>query len=92
MASAAVRGRKTLGYNGISILLKMQTKSAETYFRERMGFDLWEFMLHIIRVHGLDLLPRRCSQNLDNLHQLVDAALAREQGLTQHQLSHDTSS
>ena len=69
----------------------MRTISAETYFRERMGFDLWEFVLHIIRVHGLDLLPRRCPQNLDDLHQLVDTTLTREQGLAQHQLSHDTS-
>ena len=69
----------------------MRTKFAETYFRERVRFDLWELVLHIIRVHGFDLLPRRCPQNLDDLHQLVDAALTREQGLTQHQLSHDAS-
>lgn len=69
----------------------MRIKSVKTHFRERVGFDLWEFMLHIIRVHGLDLLPRRCPQNLDDLYQLVDAALTGEQWLAQHQLSHDAS-
>ena len=68
----------------------MRTDSTEAYFREGVRFDLWELVLHIIRIHGLDLLPRRCPQNLDDLHQLVDAALTREQGLTQHQLGHDT--
>jgi len=62
---------------------------AKTHFREGVRFDLGELMLHIIRIHGLDLLPRRCSQNLDNLHQLVDATLTREQWLTQHQLCHN---
>ena len=57
-------------------------KYAKTYFREGMRFDLWEFVLHIIRVHGLDLLPRRRPQNLDDLHQLINATLAGEQGLT----------
>jgi len=90
MASAAVRGRKTWDI-GISIQAKMRTKSGKAYFREGVGFDLWELVLHIIRIHGLDLFPRRCPQNLDDLHQLVDAALTREQGLTQHQLSHDAS-
>jgi len=89
MASAAVRGRKTWD-TGISIRIKTRAISTETYFREGVRFDLRKFVLHIIRIHGLDLLPRRCSQNLDDLHQLVDAALTREQGLAQHQLRHDT--
>lgn len=45
-----------------------------------------------IRVHGLDLLPCRSTQHLDDLHKLVDTRLSREKRLTQHQLSHYTTS
>eukprot|EP00955_Chlamydomonas_euryale_P117852 366501-Chlamydomonas_euryale.AAC.33 len=34
----------------------------------------------------MDLLARRRAQHLDDLHQLVDAALTREERLPQHQL------
>lgn len=54
-------------------------------------FDLRELVLHVVGVHRLNLLPRRCSQNLDDLNQLIDSALSREEGLSQHQLGHNTS-
>jgi hypothetical protein len=44
-----------------------------------------------VRVHGLDLVPRGRSEDLDDLDELVDAWFSREKGLAQHQLSHDTS-
>lgn len=58
---------------------------------EGVRFDLRELVLHIVGVHRLDLLPRWCSQNFDDLNQLIDSALAGEEGLTQHQLGHNTS-
>jgi len=61
-------------------------------FVEGVGFDLGELVLHVIGIHCLDLLPRRCSKYFDNLHKLINATLAREQGLSKHQLGHDTSS
>jgi hypothetical protein len=57
-----------------------------------MRLDLREFMLHVVGVHGLDLLPRWRPKHLDNLNQLVNAALAGEQRLTQHQFRHNTTS
>lgn len=57
-----------------------------------MRLDLWKLVLHVIRVHGTDLVPRRSSQDLDDLDQLINSRLAREQRLTQHEFGHDTSS
>ena len=55
-----------------------------------MGLDLRELVFHVVRVHGLDLLPRRSAQDLDDLDELVNAALAREERLAEHKLRHDT--
>ena len=57
-----------------------------------MRLDLRELVLHVVRVHSLDLLARRRTEHLDNLNELVNSALAGEQGLAQHQLRHDTAS
>ena len=46
-------------------------------------FDLWELELLVIRVHLTYLLARRRAQNFDNLDQLVNATVAREDRLTQ---------
>lgn len=54
-----------------------------------MGFDLRELVLHVVRVHRLDLLAGGCAQDLDDLDELIDAALSGEEGLAQHKLSHD---
>jgi hypothetical protein len=43
-----------------------------------------------VGVHGLDLIPRRSTQDLDDLYQLVDTRLSREEGLTEHQFGHYT--
>jgi len=51
--------------------------------------DLWEFVLHVVGIHGLDLLSRRGAEDFDDLDELVDTALAGEQRLAKHQLSHD---
>lgn len=59
------------------------------HLAERVRLDLGELVLHVVRVHGPDLLASRRAQDLDDLHQLVDARLAGEQWLAQHQLCHD---
>ena len=46
-------------------------------------------MLHVIRVHGTNLLPSGRSQDLDDLDKLVDTRLSRKQRLTEHELCHD---
>ena len=55
----------------------------------RQGLDLWEPVLGVLRVHGEDLLSARCAQDFDDFDELVDAALSREDGLAEHQLSND---
>lgn len=45
---------------------------------EGVRLDLGEFVLHIIGVHRSNLFARRCAKDLDDLHQLIDARLARE--------------
>ena len=58
------------------------------HFDQRVRLDLREAVLHVIGVHRLDLLPRRRAQHLDDLDQLVDARLAREKRLPEHELCH----
>ena len=59
------------------------------YLREWVRLNLWELVFHVVGIHRLDLVSRWCTKNLDDLHQLVDPALSREKGLTQHQLRHN---
>ena len=54
-----------------------------------MWLDLRELVLHVVRVHRLDLLPRWSPEHLDDLDQLVDATLSGEERLPQHQLRHN---
>ncbi len=63
----------------------------ETNLVEWVRLDLGEFMLHVIGVHGLDLITRRRSEHLDDFHQLINSTLPRKEGLSQHQFCHDTS-
>jgi hypothetical protein len=58
----------------------------------RMSLDLGEFMIHKVGVHRLDLHPAWCPQDFDDFYQLVDSRLTAEEGSSQHQLSHDTTS
>lgn len=50
----------------------------ETYLAERMRFDLWEFVLHVVGVHGTNLLASWRTQYLDDFHKLINARLSRE--------------
>lgn len=47
------------------------------------------FITHV-RVHGPDLFPGGSTENLDDLHQLIDTRLSREERLAKHQLGHHT--
>lgn len=69
----------------------MRTQAGPAYLVERVGLDLGELVFHVVGVHRLDLLSGRRAQDLDDLDELVDAALAREEGLAQHQLGHHAS-
>lgn len=62
------------------------------HLAEGVRLDLGEFVLHVVGVHGPDLLASRRTQHLDDLDQLVYTRLAGKQGLTKHQLCHDASS
>lgn len=59
---------------------------------ERMRLDLRKLVLHVVRVHGTDLVSCGCTENLDDFDKLVDTRLTREQRLSEHELSHDTAS
>ena len=39
--------------------------------------NLGELVLHVVRVHRLDLLARRCAEDLDDLDKLVDPGRPR---------------
>ena len=58
---------------------------------ERVRLDLRELVLHVVRVHRLDLLARRRPKHLDDLDQLVDTTLSWEERLPEHQLRHNAS-
>mmetsp|Transcript_104835 Transcript_104835/g.254445 ORF Transcript_104835/g.254445 Transcript_104835/m.254445 type:complete len:282 (-) Transcript_104835:109-954(-) len=51
-----------------------------------MGLDLWELELRVVWVHGHQLFASRRAQNLDDLDQLVHAALAWEDRLSEDEL------
>jgi hypothetical protein len=46
---------------------------------EWVGFDLWEFVLHVVGVHGANLVASWSAQDLDDLDELVNTRLAWEQ-------------
>ena len=58
----------------------------EPYLVPRVCFDLWELELCVVGVHFTDLLLGGRAQDLDDLHQLVHAAVSREDGLAEEQL------
>lgn len=81
-----MRGRKT--YKRLSDTPRGRTPPTDLV--EWMGFDLRELVFHVVGVHRLDLFSGWCAENLDDFHQLIDATLAGEEWLPQHQLRHHT--
>mmetsp|Transcript_27146 Transcript_27146/g.68916 ORF Transcript_27146/g.68916 Transcript_27146/m.68916 type:complete len:393 (+) Transcript_27146:146-1324(+) len=55
----------------------------------RVRLDLRELELRVIRVHRHELLARRRAEHLDDLDELIHAALPGEDGLPQDQLRRD---
>lgn len=49
-----------------------------------MRLDLREFVLHVVGVHGTDLLPCRRAQNLDDLYKLINSRFSGEERLSEH--------
>ena len=56
------------------------------YLGPRMGLYLWKLELSVVWIHLFDLFSGGCSQNLNDLHQLVYSTVSRKDRLTQHQL------
>lgn len=46
---------------------------SDSYLIEGMRLDLREFVLHVIGIHGPDLLAGGSAKNLDDFHQLVNS-------------------
>jgi hypothetical protein len=59
-----------------------------SYLVEWVRLNLREFVLHVIRVHGTDLVARGCAENFDDLDKLIDTRFAGEQRLPEHELGH----
>ena len=51
-----------------------------------MRLYLRKLKLRVAWIHCFDLLALRCTQNLDNFHQLIHTTLARKQRLAEKQL------
>ena len=55
--------------------------------RERS--NLREPIFFVLRVHCLNLFPRRCAKDLDDFDKLIDSALSWENWLAKHKLRND---
>lgn len=64
--------------------------SVSEHLLPRQRLYLWELVFCVVGIHGEYLLTRRSSEDFDNFHQLINAALSREDGLTEHELCNDT--
>ena len=70
-------------------VLQKSSRTTESIFRTPARESRPASTTHV-GVHGLDLIPRWGTQDLDDLYQLVDTRLSREEGLTEHQFGHYT--
>lgn len=78
-------------YEGVSYGDPGSTYTNAADLREWVWLDLWELMLHVVGVHGSDLFASRCTEDLDDFHELIDSRLSGEEWLTEHQFRHDAS-
>jgi hypothetical protein len=63
-----------------------------SYLAEGVWLDLWEFVFHVIGIHGTNLVACRSAQDFDNFYQLINTRLSGEQRLAQHEFCHYTAS
>ena len=85
--------RNTCGSIRILVNLEQRReKETNTNLAERVRLDLGELVLHVVGVHGADLVTGGGAEHLDDFDKLINAGLAREEWLSQHELSHDAAS
>ena len=73
-------------------IAKMSAKQATLHYLPRMSLDLRELELRVVRIHLLDLFSGGRAQNFDDLNQLIDARVTREDRLPEHQFRENASS
>ena len=87
MASAGIRGRNTFEIkNGTQKKNKRNRSGRKPYLVPGMGFHLGKFKIGVIGIHFANLFPRRRAENFDDFDELIDAAVARKNRLTEQQL------
>lgn len=62
------------------------------YLLPRVSFDLRKLELGVIRIHFANLFSGWCTQDFDNLHQLINARVTRKYGLTKKKFGQHASS
>lgn len=67
-----------------------RTRSA--YLLPRMAFDLGKLEFGVVGIHLANLFARRRAEHFDDLHQLVDARVTREDRLAEQQFGEHTAS
>ena len=77
-------------FEHLEIMLKMDSEShngnnnklmTSRYLIPRVWLDLWKFKFCVVWIHFLYLLSCGCSQNFDDLNQLVHSTISREDWL-----------
>lgn len=74
------------------LLDNFASNHAATHFVKGMRLNLRELVLHVVGVHRPDLVARGRAEDFYDLDQLVNTRFAGEEGLTEHELCHDTTS
>jgi len=78
--------------DSVSICSQTMHYRPETDLVKWMRLDLREFVLHVVWVHGANLITCWGSQNLDDFDELVDSRFSWEKRLSEHEFCHNTSS
>lgn len=68
----------------------LEKPEQRTHLLPWVAFDLRKLELGVVGIHFADLLARRCAQHFDDLHQLIDARIAREYRLSEQQFGQHT--
>lgn len=74
----------------MSHVLPVKVVGTRSDLIERMGLDLRKLVLHVVGIHGANLISSRRSEDFDDLDQLIDSRLSWEEWLSEHKFRHDT--
>jgi len=89
--TARLQGRPSLGGRVLKELREQVDGLGRRFgakdLRPRAWTNLREAELNVVAVHCLDLRTIRSAQHFDDLNQLIDAAISKEQRLTKEELS-----